>query len=90
MDGSNELTFEFSTNRKTEDSGFLYFIQCVDPEFDLNAVDSGLISSLQAHQDSGASCQQFQTQTSLYIPVSHVHAKFYFVFPISVNPHRWL
>jgi hypothetical protein len=65
VDGLNEITLEFSTNRQTEDRGFLYYIQCVDPGFDYNAVNSGLIPSLQAHLDPDVSCQPLQTQTML-------------------------
>ena len=64
VDGLNEITLEFSTNRETEKSGFLYYIQCVDTELDPNAVNSGLISSL---PDPDVSCQQLQTQMSLLV-----------------------
>ena len=67
VDGLNEITLEFSTNRQTEDRGFLYYIQCVDPGFDYNAVNSGLIPSLQAHLDPDVSCQPLQTQTMLTV-----------------------
>ena len=86
VDGLNEITLEFSTNRETEKSGFLYYIICVDPEFDHNAVNSGLISNLQARPDPDVSCQQLGTQMSL--SVSYVHAKLHSSFLlISVNPH---
>ena len=43
VDGSNEMTFEFASNRRTEKGGFLYFVTCTDPGFDQNAVDSGVV-----------------------------------------------
>ena len=43
VDGSNEMTFEFASNRQTEKGGFLYFVTCTDPGFDQNAVDFGVV-----------------------------------------------
>ena len=35
--GSNELTFEFVSNRQTEKRGFIFFVNCIDPVSDRNA-----------------------------------------------------
>ena len=45
VDGANEITFEFSTNRRFQKSGFLYFVTCFNPGFDVNAVDTGIVPS---------------------------------------------
>ena len=42
VDGLDELTFEFASNRRTEHDGFLYFVTCIDPGFDQNAVGLGV------------------------------------------------
>ena len=43
VDGSNEMAFEFASNRRTEKGGFLYFVTCTDPSFDQNAVNFGIV-----------------------------------------------
>ena len=41
VDGSNDMLVEFVSNRRSEDDGFEYFITCIAPGFDSNAVGSG-------------------------------------------------
>ena len=38
-DGSNEMRIEFVSNRRSQSVGFQYFVTCIDPGFDLNAVN---------------------------------------------------
>ena len=40
VDGSNDMLVEFISNRRSEDVGFEYFITCIAPGFDSNAVGS--------------------------------------------------
>ena len=37
-DGSNEMFIEFVSNRRSQSVGFRYFVYCIEPGFDLNAV----------------------------------------------------
>ena len=42
-DGSSGMLVEFVSNRRSESVGFKYFVQCIAPAFDNNAVNSGLV-----------------------------------------------
>jgi hypothetical protein len=57
-DGSNAMTLEFASNRRTEDGGFLYFVTCADPGFDQNAQNSGIVPQSQAHSYYSHHCSQ--------------------------------
>lgn len=43
VEGTNELMFEFVSNRRSEREGFSYSVTCVDPGLDQNAIDLGTI-----------------------------------------------
>lgn len=43
VDGSSEMRIEFVSNRKQENVGFLYFAICMNPNFDQNAVNLGIV-----------------------------------------------
>ena len=43
VEGTNELMFEFASNRETEKEGFSYSVTCIDPGLDQNAVNLGTI-----------------------------------------------
>ena len=58
VDGSNEMRLEFTSNRRIQGSGFLYFVRCFDPGFDLNAVNSGVIPNLQQRSFTVTPCTQ--------------------------------
>lgn len=30
--GHNKISFEFASNRRTQDAGFLYFVRCIDDD----------------------------------------------------------
>lgn len=53
--GSSEMLVEFVSNRRTESVGFQYFVTCVDPGFDNNAVNSGLVPDATPEQLRSAS-----------------------------------
>ena len=43
MDGENELTLEFFTNRRIQDSGFSYYVQCINESVMENVIDSAQV-----------------------------------------------
>ena len=43
-DGANEMRVEFISNRRSQSDGFEYYITCIDPGFDGNAVRSGAVA----------------------------------------------
>ena len=43
-DGANEMRVEFVSNRRSQNDGFEYYITCIDPGFDGNAVRSGAVA----------------------------------------------
>jgi hypothetical protein len=43
IEGSNELTFEFVSNRQTEKRGFKFFVNCIDPSTDVNGLRVGAV-----------------------------------------------
>lgn len=56
VDGAEEMTIEFASNRKTETGGFLYFISCVNPGFDQNGINSGTVPSSQSTHFPFSTC----------------------------------
>ena len=50
VDGANEMQVEFISNRWGERDGFEYYITCIDPTFDGNAVREGVAGSDQFHR----------------------------------------
>lgn len=53
VDGADEMTLEFVSNRLTEKEGFLYFITCISPGFDQNGINEGIVASSQSHLHKG-------------------------------------
>ena len=45
VDGSNALIFEFVSNRHLEKRGFHFFVNCIDPASDMNAIKTGAVDS---------------------------------------------
>ena len=42
VENANEMQIEFVSNRRTDNRGFQYFVTCITPGFDKNAVNLGV------------------------------------------------
>ena len=78
-DGANSMLVEFVANRATQYKGFEYFITCIAPAFDLNAVREGVVPANPVQRRVAEQCtspDSGRRKRQSYIPevcTIHIH-----------------